>query len=172
MNREIKFRAWNNGQMWEIFDLLNPKEPIDNWPKGNILMQFTGLKDKNGKEIYEGDVVYRREEHNQKRTTVRAPFNIREFYGVVEYHADGGIAGDDEAYDIPGFYLRSIRGHFKPKHDVSVKASLNETVVPAIEPVVQNDEYLNSFKTYGPNDDWNTTLEVIGNVFENPELLK
>ena len=118
MNREIKFRAWDNSckkmrgvkGIKDCFSLRSDGFFDENY----ILMQYTGLKDKNGKEIYEGDIVIQ----NGEKIVVK--------YGINEVDAFEGI----------GFNLWSFYGE-KP-----------------------NGKRLKS------------ELKLIGNIYENPELLK
>jgi uncharacterized phage protein (TIGR01671 family) len=68
--REIKFRAWDRrvGKMWHPIVRPDGVLMTENSMGGYItfhdqkpsdpLMQYTGLKDKNGVEIYEGDILY------------------------------------------------------------------------------------------------------------------
>jgi len=59
MNRELKFRVWDNEQKkFEYFELNNITVPDrlltqDKFP----VQQFTGLKDYESNDIYEGDIV-------------------------------------------------------------------------------------------------------------------
>jgi hypothetical protein len=90
VNREIKFRAWNKAKKvmvyknedfssdyWDGVDC-SDVQMVNNRFKNDDYewMQYTGLRDKNGKEIYEGDIV-------------NSPGNVVEFsFGCFNVNGD------------------------------------------------------------------------------------
>lgn len=114
MNRKIKFRMWNDydKKMIHWNELLEKNlANIFTIPSYNKwLMQYTGLHDKNGKEIYEGDIV-------------KIKYRDEDIGKVI--------------YEHNGFSI-----------DVT-----------------------NMNKNYGRVSFVNNFMEVIGNIYDNPELL-
>lgn len=107
--REIKFRAWEK-ELKEMIKVegikYNPKQVIIN-PDGPWrtidevdLMQYTGLKDKNGAEIYEGDIL---------QTTYPTSPGAKPLYKVVEW-----IVG----HSYTGFNITNQRNNHIPREIV------------------------------------------------------
>lgn len=134
--REIKFRAWDkvcNSMLMpdEIHLYMNGTVSVNQvWATGDLeLMQYTGLKDKHGKEIYEGDII----------KTNAYPFmsdGKHNYSAVVEYI-------DDPEYLAWYYDIFSVSGRVAGRAVGGMLADL-----------------------YGQE------IEIIGNRYENPDLLE
>ncbi len=121
--REIKFRAWHkegkkmlcdvavSTSLEAVFDLGDWEDDLDEY----IPMQYTGFKDKNGKEIYEGDILY------------------------IDEWGYGEVVNKDSFWII----------EFK-----------------------DNEDWITEFGHWQQDKKMIVDGEVVGNIYENPELLE
>jgi len=139
MQREIKFRAWDkkekrmvvHGEFDSMFYFAESATP----DPYHVLMQYTGLKDRNGVEIYEGDIF-------------RVPND------VYRMGREYGWKGKEDGIEL--VYWDEECAAFLSKDLFYLKQGI---------PIEQiNGRYI-----------WVLNMpaesEVIGNIYENPELL-
>ena len=123
MSREIKFRAWDGEKIdheptfGETSFGGSYVNSFNNDFQKRIFMQYTGLLDKHGKEIYEGDIL---------GFVLRTPLGLVKSRGVMEWHKERA-----------GFEIKS----YAPE-----EAYIYEEI--------------------------EGQPEILGNIYENPELLK
>ena len=84
MSRVIKFRAWDGDEITNEFSLYSDGKIASRVgtfsPKPLILMQFTGLYDLHGKEIYEKDRI--------RYGAIDADGNTHEMKGTIEWDSE------------------------------------------------------------------------------------
>lgn len=160
MNREIKFRAWlkEDKKMVNVETMDFTDKSIQYLKKSEIinayilrresddieLMQYTGLKDKNGKEIYEGDILLSSNENGIFLQLIGFGNDNREYSGILNGFKiiDGRLLENDD-YEID-----------------ECKEFTQELIKAHNIPILQPENMI--------IDGW----WVIGNIYENKNLLE
>jgi len=116
--REIKFRAWDKKlKEWadtEYYHLVSfdgccyfySMGQLKKYPEAE-LMQYTGLNDKNGKEIYEGDIIRCVRYHNP--------------VGIVEFDEDKCRFRNTSNYEMVGSRLWEVIGNIYENPELLTK---------------------------------------------------
>lgn len=176
--REIKFRAWDGKQMYyhnwrdrdsQVHDLW---QFVVNVPDGE-LMQYTGLKDKNGKEIYEGDRLKIKwvQQNWQTHTGDNIPFGgsyTEPDTSTIEEIKDGGyvVIFEKGAFRIGGEY-DVPNGCYGDLLETFLSDYWWSEVFHQMDDNYFEDE---GYKTIAELRE-TCGVEIIGNIYENPKLL-
>ena len=96
MNRQIKFRAWNKDDNRTMFYSENGNQQSQALMvffsgcsgRNVVIMQYTGLNDKNGKEIYEGDIVKFQNTDWNDYDNIKKDYIQKEFTSEVEWNKE------------------------------------------------------------------------------------
>ena len=135
MDNDVDHISWLEDELYCIGDGITYMVSAEDL----VLMQSTGLKDKNGKEVFEGDVLKFNDEWS-------------------EYCHEGYVDGSVEGIN----FVEVVRGE--------ACFEFGKTRYPESSLFIQmEDEHLTFAELIKSRD---FEFEIIGNIYENPELLE